>query len=67
MTPLRDTYSGGARGATTLCPHPWEAGGTRIALCAELFPTLLSSEGAFSGIVDSLGKENLIPQFNPPV
>ena len=34
------------------------AGGARIALCSEFFPSLISSEGEFSGIADSLVKEN---------
>ena len=38
---IRDAYAGGA-------------GGARIALHTEFFPSLLSSEGAFSGISDSL-------------
>ena len=37
----RDAYAGGG------------AGGARIALHTDLFPSLLLSEGAFSGIVDS--------------
>ena len=37
---------------------PWGAGGVRIALRTEFFPSVLSSEGAFSGIVDSLVLEN---------
>ena len=32
----------------------WGAGGARIALHTELFPSLLSAEEAFSSIVDSL-------------
>ena len=44
----------GRRGSCPLLPHPWGAGGTRIALHTDFIPSLLSSEGAFSGIVDSL-------------
>ena len=36
----------------------WEAGGARIALHAELLPSLLPSEGAFSDVVDGLIQEN---------
>ena len=42
-----DAYAGGA-------------GGARIALPIELFPSLLPSEVAFSGIADSLAKENFL-------
>ena len=35
------------------------AGGARIALHTQLFPALLSSKGAFSGIVDSLVQETI--------
>ena len=49
----RDAYAGGCmRGSYPLCPHPWGAEGARIAL-----PSLLSSEGAFSGTSDSLLQE----------
>ena len=43
-----------------ICPHSWGegAGVARIALHTELFPSLLSPEEAFSGIVDSLVQEN---------
>ena len=41
----RDVYAGGA-------------GGARIALHTEFLPSLLSSEGAFSGISDSLLQED---------
>ena len=34
------------------------AGGTRIALHTVIFPSLLSAEEAFSGIIDSLVREN---------
>ena len=33
-------------------------GGARIALDAELFPSLPSSEGAFSSVVEDLVQEN---------
>ena len=49
---------GGRRGSCSLCPYSWGAGGARIALHSELFPSLLSSEGAFSSFVDSLLQEN---------
>ena len=42
----RDAYAGGG------------AGGARIALHAELLPSLLPSEGAFSDVVDGLIQEN---------
>ena len=45
----RDAYTGGGG-----------AGGARFALQAELFPSLLSSEGAFTGIEDSLVQENFL-------
>ena len=35
-----------------------EAGGARIALHTELLSPLVSSQGAFSGIVDNLVQEN---------
>ena len=35
-----------------------EVGGARIVLHTELFPSLLSSEGAFSDIVDRLPRES---------
>ena len=52
---IRDAYTGGAGGAATPAAliHGG-AGGARIALYTEFFPSLLSSEGAFSGISDSL-------------
>ena len=46
---------GGAGGAATHSAFiHGGAGGARIALHTEFFPSLLSSEGAFSGISDSL-------------
>ena len=48
MAEIRDPYAGGAGGA----------GGARNALHTEFLPSLLSSEGAFSGISDSLLQEN---------
>ena len=36
-----------------------EAGGARVDLQTELFPSLLSAEEAFSGIVDGLVQKNL--------
>ena len=51
----RDAYAGGAEGAVAPSALIHErAGGARIALSTEIFPSLLSSERAFSGIVDSL-------------
>ena len=47
---MRDSY--------LLDPHAWGAGGAKITHQTELFPSLLSSEGAFSGIVGSLVQEN---------
>ena len=44
-----------------------EAGETRIVFHAELFPSLLSFEWAFSGVVDSLAQGNFSggkPQLN---
>ena len=43
----------------------WGAGGASIALHTELFPSLLSDEEAFSGIVDNLVQENF-SGCNPP-
>ena len=45
------------------CPlHPllWGAGGARSALHTKLFQSLLSCEGAFSGIADSLIQGNFL-------
>ena len=53
-----DTYTGGQEGQLPPLSLSMGAGGARIVLNAELFPPLLSSEGAFSGIVDSLVQEN---------
>ena len=39
-------------------PLCWGAGGARNALHTEFLPSLLSSEGAFSGISDGLLQEN---------
>ena len=50
---------GDRRDSCSLCPYSWGAGGARISLHTELIPSLLSSEGAFSGNVDSLGQENI--------
>ena len=54
----RDAYAGGAGGVAA--PSALIKGGWRgkLALHTELNPSLLSSERAFSGIVDSLGQEN---------
>ena len=41
------------------------AGGARIVLHTELFPSLLSAEEAFSGIVDSLVQDNF-SEGKPP-
>ena len=57
----RDTYAGGQEGQ--LLPlsssmggpgGPGGPGGARISLHSELFPSILSSHRAFSGIADSL-------------
>ena len=48
---------GGRRGQLLPLYSSMGAGRARIALHTELIPSLLSSEGAFSGIVDSLGQE----------
>ena len=45
-------------GVGTPMDHPWRAGGARNALHIELFLSLLSSEGAFSSIVDSLAQDS---------
>ena len=37
-------------GQLPLCLLPWGAGGARIAFHAQIFPSLLSCEGAFSGV-----------------
>ena len=42
------------RGSCPLCHHPWVAGGAKGVLRTEFFPSVLSSKGALSGIVDSL-------------
>jgi len=49
-----DAYFGWQGAAAPLCPHPWGAGGARITLHTKLFLSLLSCEGAFSSVVDSL-------------
>ena len=54
---LRDAYAGeGARGAAAPSAlfRGGGAGGAIIVLCAALFPSLISCEGAFSGVADSL-------------
>ena len=48
----------GRRGSCPLSPSSVGGGGARIALHTELFPSLLSSERVFSGIVDSLAHKN---------
>ena len=45
---------GGRRGNYPFCPRPWGAVGARVASHTKLFPSILSSEGAFYGIVDSV-------------
>ena len=54
----KDAYAGGRRGSCPLCRHSWGAGGARIALHTELFPSLLSAEEAFFSIVDSFVQGN---------
>ena len=49
---------GGQEGQLPLCRRSWGARVARIALHAELLPSLLSDEEAFSGIVDSLVRES---------
>ena len=49
---------GDRRDSCSFCIHQWGVGGPRIALHTELFPSLLSSERAFSSIVDSLVHKN---------
>jgi len=50
-----DAYAGRARrAAAPLFPHSWGAGGARIALHTEFYPSLPSYKTAFSSIVDSL-------------
>ena len=61
----RDAYAGGQEGQQLPLPSSMGAGGTRIALDTELFPSLLSSKGAFFGIVDSLVQENF-SEGKPP-
>ena len=58
IDPVRDACPGGRRGSCLLFPNPWAVEGARIVLRTEFFPSLLSSEGTFSGIVDSFVKEN---------
>ena len=48
---------GGRKGQLPPLPSSIWTGGARIALLAEFCPPLLSSEGEFSGIVDSLVQE----------
>ena len=47
----------GAGGYCPLYPLPWEAGGARVDFHNELCPFLLSCEGTFAGVVDSLAQE----------
>ena len=55
----QNAYAGGARGAAAPSAlFHGGAGRARIALCAALFPSLISCEGAFSGVVDSLVATN---------
>ena len=52
---IRDAYAGGGQvGQLPPLLSSMGAGGARIALHTEFFPSLLSSEGVFSGISDSL-------------
>ena len=52
---LKDAYAGGQKGQ--LLPLPSSLG-ARMALYTEQFPPLLSYEGEFCDIVDSLVQEN---------
>ena len=54
----RDTYAGGQEGQLPTLLSSVGAGGARISLCAALFLSLISCEGAFSGIVDSFVSTN---------
>ena len=56
----------GAGGTAVPPPSSIGAGGARISLQTELFPTLLSSQGAFSGILDSLVQEISLEQAPDP-
>ena len=56
MDELSDAYAGGVGGAATPLPPSMGTGET-IAVHAGLFPSLLSFEWAFSGILDSLVQE----------
>ena len=49
---------GGQEGQLPPLPSSMGAGSARFALCAALFPSLISCEGAFSGVVDSLVAAN---------
>ena len=57
--PGRDDYAGGSAAAPSVFFHV-AGGGARIALHIGLFPALLSCEGVFSGVVDSLVQENFL-------
>ena len=50
----RDAYAGGTGGAAAPSALIHGGKGARVALLTEFLPSLLSSEGAFSGISDSL-------------
>ena len=62
---IRDAYAGGEGGTVAPLPSSLEAGGARNALHTELFSSLLSSEWAFSSVIDSLAQENYF-ENKPP-
>ena len=51
---------GGQVGELPPLPFPWGEGRGKIALYAELFLSLLSCKGAFTGVVDRLVAESFL-------
>ena len=62
----RDAYARGQEGQMPPSALIHGAGGARIALNTEFFPSLLLSEGAFSVIVDSLVEETFVGSPRTP-
>ena len=61
----RDVYAGGQKEQLPPALIQWGAGGARIAVHTKLFPSLLYSERAFCGSVDSLVHKSF-PGGKPP-
>ena len=59
-------YLGGRKDSYPLYLSTWEARGASIAFHTELFPSLLSCKGAFSGFLNSFVQENLTPMGVSP-